>query len=255
MSDYTFWRPHNHKAASSTSLSFSWIPIAWHLMTWRINQLLPILYPSQSTPELSKVEGGGGRPLLSYGHWHVNFEFQRVFQLSWECSLILSMFIKNQSQGSFSHDTLIPSSFFLSQMLCVARVDPCVLLLYTRWRHQVPGLRKSFPWKTQGLSSPVDERDLEAYKQLSLKPGDRVCSSECVVVWGGWAILKSFYFEGARGMTQWVQHVLFQQRNWVLFPAPCWSVYTVPWLWISGLWRLACALHLHSRVHNIPHTV
>lgn len=125
MSDYTFWRPHSHKAASSTSLSLSWIPVAWYLMMWRINQLLPILYPSQSTPELSKVEGVGGRTLLSYGHGYANLEFQRVFQLSWECkcSLILSIFIKKQSQGSFSHNTSIPSPFFLSQMLCVARVD------------------------------------------------------------------------------------------------------------------------------------
>lgn len=182
MSDYTFWRPHNHKAASSTSLSLSWILVAWYLMMWRINQLLPILYPSQSTPELSKVEGVGGRTFLSYGHGYANLEFQRVFQLSWECSLILSMFIKKQSQGSFSHNTSIPSPFFLSQMLCVARVDPCALLLCTRWRHQVPGLRKSFPWKTQGLSSPVEKPGLEACKQLSLKPGDWVSSSECVVV-------------------------------------------------------------------------
>lgn len=170
MSDYTFWRPHNHKAGSSTSLSLSWIPVAWYVITWRINQLLPILYPSQSTPELSKVKGGGGRSLLSYGHHghpHVNFEFQRVFQLSWEWSLILSMSIENQTQGSFSHNTLIPSPL-LSEMLCVARVDPCTLLLCTRWRHQVPGLRKSFPWKIQRLSSPVDEPGLEAYKQTAL---------------------------------------------------------------------------------------
>lgn len=129
-------------------------------------------------------------------------------------------------------------------MLCVARVDPCALLLASSSRpKEVISLEDT---ETLIACGWTRSGSLQTALFKTWRPGIffRVCHGLRRV-----SNFKSFYFEGARGMTQWVEHVLFLQRTWVPFPAPCWAVYTVPWLGISELWRSSCAPALTCTLH------